>query len=64
MLNSCLRPSTPSDYSSRQLSLSPVTTPSKAILDSNYVGALSDLEGFHVLDMKSESAEEIDLKYV
>lgn len=65
MLNSCLRSSTPSDYGgSRQLSLSPVSTPSKVILDSNYVGALSELEGFHVLDIKSECTEEVNMKYV
>jgi len=53
-----------SNYSSKQLSLSPVSTPSKGITDSNYVGSLSELEGFHVLDIKNECNDEIDSKYV
>lgn len=64
MLHSCARSSTPSDYSSKQLLLSPVTTPSKVITDSNYVGSFSDMEGFHVLEMKSECNENLSIKYV
>jgi len=55
---------TSSNYSSKQLSLSPVSTPSKAITDSNYIGSLSELEGFHVLDIKNECNDELDRKYV
>lgn len=61
-IHSCLRSLTPSDYSSKQLSLSPVSTPSKVITDSNYVGSLSELEGFHVLDIKTMCNENLDLK--
>lgn len=64
MLNSCLHSLTPSEYGSKQLSLSPVTTPSKVVTDSNYVGSLSELEGFHVLDIKVESNEDLDIKYI
>jgi len=53
-----------SDYSSKQLSLSPVSTPSKVITDSNYVGSLSELEGFHVLDIKNECNDVLDIKCV
>lgn len=63
MLNSCLHSLTSSGYDSKQLSLSPVTTPSKVITDSNYVGSLSELEGFHVLDFKTENIVDIDIKY-
>uniref|UniRef100_A0A2H8TJP8 Nuclear factor related to kappa-B-binding protein n=1 Tax=Melanaphis sacchari TaxID=742174 RepID=A0A2H8TJP8_9HEMI len=62
MIHSCLRSLTPSDFGSKQLSLSPVSTPSKVITDSNYVGSLSELEGFHVLDIKTMCNEDLDLK--
>lgn len=64
MLNSCLNAQTPNEYNSKQFSLSPVSTPSKVVTDSNYVGSLSELEGFHVLDMKTDCNEELDMKYV
>lgn len=64
MLNSCLNAQTPNDYSSKQLSLSPVSTPSKVVTDSNYVGSLSELEGFHVLDIKTDCNDELDMKYI
>lgn len=57
-------PVTPSNYGSKQLSLSPVSTPSKSITDSNYVGSLSELEGFHVLDIKTECNDDMGIKYV
>lgn len=63
MLQTCLHSPTPSDYNSKHLSLSPVTTPSKVITDSNYVGSLSELEGFHVLDIKVDSTEDLNMKY-
>ncbi|KAE9537995.1 hypothetical protein AGLY_005967 [Aphis glycines] len=62
IIHSCLRSLTSSDYGSKQLSLSPVSTPSKIITDSSYVGSLSELEGFHVLDIKTMCNEELDLK--
>ncbi|XP_050419818.1 LOW QUALITY PROTEIN: uncharacterized protein LOC126832847 [Adelges cooleyi] len=62
MLPSCIRALTPNDYNSKHLSLSPVSTPSKVVTDSNYVGALSELEGFHVLDIKSECNEDLGIK--
>lgn len=64
MLNSCLNTQTPNEYNSKQFSLSPVSTPSKVVTDSNYVGSLSELEGFHVLDIKTDCNEELDIKYV
>lgn len=64
MLQSCLHSLTSSDYNSKHLSLSPVTTPSKVITDSNYARTLSEMEGFHVLDIKDESTEELNEKYV
>lgn len=64
MLHSCMRPVTPTNYGSKQLSLSPVSTPSKVITDSNYVGSLSELEGFHVLDIKTEGHDDLGIKYV
>jgi len=64
MLNTCLQALSPSDYGTKQLSLSPVSTPSKVVTDSNYVGSLSELEGFHVLDTKTECNEELEIKYV
>lgn len=39
-----------------------MSTPSKIITDSSYVGSLSELEGFHVLDIKTMCNEELDLK--
>lgn len=39
-----------------------MSTPSKVITDSNYVGSLSELEGFHVLDIKTMCNEDLDLK--
>ncbi|XP_060849456.1 uncharacterized protein LOC132928660 [Rhopalosiphum padi] len=62
IIHPCLHSLTPSDYGSKQLSLSPVSTPSKVITDSNYVGSLSELEGFHVLDIKTMCNEDLDLK--
>lgn len=63
MLNSCLL--TSSDFGSKQFSLSPVSTPSKVVTDSNYgVGSLSELEGFHVLDIKAECNEDTEMKCV
>lgn len=64
MLHSCLHSVNSSDYDSKQLSLSPVSTPSKVITDSNYVGSLSELEGFHVLDIKTECNDDLDIKLV
>lgn len=64
MLHSCLNSVTSSDYGSKQLSLSPVSTPSKTITDCNYVGSLSELEGFHVLDIKTECNDDLDIKLV
>lgn len=64
MLHSCLHSVTSSDYDSKQLSLSPVSTPSKVMSDSNYVGSLSELEGFHVLDIKTECNDDLDIKLV
>lgn len=61
-MHSCLHSLTPSDYDSKQLLLSPVSTPSKVITDSNYVESLSELQGFHVLDIKTVCNEELDLK--
>lgn len=62
--SSCLNSLTTSDYGTKQLLLSPVSTPSKVIADSNYVGSLSELEGFHVLDIKADNNEDLDIKYV
>lgn len=59
---SCMQALTPSDYNSKQLSLSPVSTPSKVVTDSNYVGSLSELEGFHVLDIKNECNDDLGIK--
>jgi len=53
-----------SDYGSKQLSLSPISTPSKVVTDSNYGGSLSELEGFHVLDIKTDCNEDLNIKYV
>lgn len=39
-----------------------MSTPSKIITDSSYVGSLSELEGFHVLDIKTMCNEDLDLK--
>lgn len=64
MLQPCLHSLTPNNFGTKQLSLSPVTTPSKVVTDSNYVGSLSELEGFHVLDIKTESSEDLEIKYV
>ncbi|XP_050542288.1 nuclear factor related to kappa-B-binding protein isoform X2 [Daktulosphaira vitifoliae] len=62
ILQSCMQALTPNNYNSKQLSLSPVSTPSKVVTDSNYVGSLSELEGFHVLDIKSECNDDLGIK--
>lgn len=63
MLHSGLHSVTSSDYDTKQLSLSPVSTPSKVMTDSNYAGSLSELEGFHVLEIKTE-CNDLDIKLV